>query len=140
MEQLIEFIGNHLALFCALAVILALLTHNLVSAAGKASVDAHRATTLINHDDAVVIDVRPMADYAKGHIINAINVPANGFSQQLNQLQKYKDTPVIVTCHSGVQSGGPYKTLSKDGFSQVYELKGGMHAWQSNNLPVSRKK
>jgi rhodanese-related sulfurtransferase len=140
MAQLIEFIGNHVTLFLALAVVSALLTQNLMSGAGKKQIDSHKATELINRDDAVVVDVRPMTEFTEGHIVNALNIPLNGLKNQLGQLEKHRDKPIILTCRSGATSGSAYKLLLKEGFEQVHELRGGMLAWQSANLPVSRKK
>mgnify|MGYP001054254899 CR=1 FL=1 len=138
-SQLIEFISNHWMLFTALGVILGLLTYNLL-VGEKGSVDAVGATMLINQKDAAVVDVRPAADYAKGHIINAVNVPMNGFKNQTAALGKFKDKPVIVTCRSGAQSQGACSLLRKSGFPEVYNLKGGILAWESANLPLTRKK
>jgi rhodanese-related sulfurtransferase len=137
--QLLEFVTNHWPLFLALVVVLALLAYNLV-VGEKGSVDAAAATDLINHNDAVVIDVRPAADFAKGHIINAHNIPMNGFKNQIGALQKFKDGPVVVTCRSGSQSSIACGLLRKVGFEQVYNLRGGVLAWQNANLPLTRKK
>jgi rhodanese-related sulfurtransferase len=140
MEQLIEFIGNHITLFIALAVASALLVQNLLAGSGAGYIDTARVTELINRDDAVVVDVRPMADFAGGHIINALNIPIGSFKNQITQLEKHRSRPIIITCRSGVQSSAAYKALRKEGFEQVYELRGGMLSWQGANLPVSRKK
>jgi len=137
--QLIEFVGNHWYLFLALGVILGLLTYNLL-VGNKGSVDPSGATALINQKDATVVDVRPAADYAKGHIINAVNIPMNGFKNQTAALGKYKDKPVIVACRSGAQSQAASNVLRKAGFPEVYNLKGGVLAWESANLPLTRKK
>jgi rhodanese-related sulfurtransferase len=137
--QLIEFLGNHWILFAMLGVILGLLTYNLI-VGDKGSVDPIGATSLINQRDATVIDVRPAADYAKGHIINAVNIPANGLKKQTGALMKYKDGPVIVSCRSGSQSSAACHVLRKAGFPEVYNLKGGILAWESANLPLTRKK
>lgn len=138
-QQFFEFIGNHWMLFVALLVIVVLLTHNFLLG-GKGSVDSSAATKLINHREAVVVDVRPSADFAKGHIINSVNIPMNGFKNQIGVLQKYKDVPVVVSCRSGSQSSGACQQLRKEGFSEVYNLRGGILAWQSANLPLTRKK
>ena len=92
-QQLIEFIVNHWVLFGALVAIVALLAKNLLVDA-KGSVDPVGATDLINHKDALVVDVRPAADFAQGHIINALNVPMNGLKKQIATLQKHKDKPM----------------------------------------------
>jgi rhodanese-related sulfurtransferase len=138
-DQLIEFIGNNWILFAALAVIIALLIHNFL-VTGKGSVDPAGATDLINRQDALVLDVRPTADFAKGHIINAMNIPMNGFKKQIGTLQKHKDKPILVTCRSGSQSSMACQQLRKEGFADVHNLRGGVMAWQSANLPLSKKK
>ena len=141
MAQLIEFAGNHWELFAALAVVLVLLAQNLLADGGKNVVSPQQATELINRKDAVVVDVRPIADYSKAHIINSINIPATSIKNQLTQLEKHKDkgVPVIVACRSGGQSAAICSILSKHGFEEVYNLKGGILAWQSASLPVSRR-
>jgi rhodanese-related sulfurtransferase len=120
-------------------VVLGLLAYNL-AVGDKGSVDPADATSLINHRDAVVIDVRPTADFAKGHIVNAQNVPMNGFKNQIGALQRYKDGPVVVACRSGAQSAMACQQLRKAGFAEVYNLRGGVLAWQNANLPLSRKR
>jgi len=135
----LEFAANHWVLFAALGVILGLLTYTLI-VGDKGSVDPSAATVMINQRDAAVIDVRPAADFAKGHIINAVNVPMNGFKKQTASLSRYKDSPVIINCRSGSQSQAACHVLRKAGFSEVYNLKGGILAWESANLPLTRKK
>ncbi|OOZ37171.1 rhodanese-like domain-containing protein [Solemya velesiana gill symbiont] len=140
MQQLIEFAGNHLILVVALVVVLFLLIQNLIASSGKFSVQPSGATELINREDAVVVDVRPMNDFSSGHIINAINIPSNSLKNQLGQLEKDKDKPIIVACRSGAQSNAACKVLRKEGFEKVYNLHGGMLAWENAKLPISRKK
>ncbi len=141
MDQIIEFIGNHTFLVATFLVILSLVIWNLVANPGaKGSVDPLGATELINREDAVVVDVRPMADFSQGHIINALNIPMNGFKDQLQTLEKYKNRPLIIACRSGSQSAMASKILRQNGFEKVYNLRGGMMGWQSANLPVSRGK
>ncbi|WP_200374222.1 rhodanese-like domain-containing protein [Thiocystis violacea] len=139
IEQLVEFVGNNWYLFLALIVILGLLTHNLI-VGSKGSVGPLQATEMVNHRDAVVIDVRPAADYARGHIINALNIPMNGFKNQMATLNKHKGKPIIVNCRSGAQSSVACGQLRKAGFEEVYNLQGGIMAWESASLPLTRKK
>lgn len=138
-QNIPEFIVNHWFLFLVLIGTLALLVHNLLIG-NKGSLDPQGATDLMNHREAVVIDVRPLADFAQGHIINAINIPMNGFRNQIGSLQKYKGKPIIINCRSGSQSSMACQQLRKEGFEEVYNLRGGILAWQTANLPVTRKK
>ena len=139
MPQLVEFVVNHWPLFVALVAILALLVYNLLFGS-KGSIDPLQATQLINHEGATVVDVRPTADFSQGHIINALNLPMNGFKNQIGTLQKYKDRPILVNCRSGSQSSMACQQLRKEGFQSVYNLRGGILAWQSANLPLTRKR
>lgn len=139
LEQLIEFSGNHMMLVSGLIISLLLLGQNLL-AGNKGNITAVQATEMINHQNAVVVDVRPAADYTAGHIINSINIPATNLTKQVNQLSKYKGRPIIMSCRSGAQSSVACKQLIKEGFEDVHNLKGGILGWQSENLPVTTKK
>ena len=140
MEQLLEFAGNHLFLVTALVVVLALIELNLATGGGRNNIGPQQATLMINHEDAVVVDVRPMADFNQGHIVNAMNVPINGFGKEIGRLEKHKRKPIIVGCRSGNQSQLACRQLRKAGFERVYNLRGGIMAWQSANLPTTKKR
>ena len=140
MNQVLEFAANHIGLVIALVVVLTLLIQNLVAGGGgKDAVDPVRATELINHENALPVDVRPMADFAGGHIVGALNIPMNGFENQLKPLEKHKSRPIVVACRSGAQSATACRILRKHGFEKVHNLRGGVLAWQSANLPLTRK-
>ncbi len=139
MEQLLEFAGNHIFLVAALFATLGLLGANLFLG-GKDNIDPQQATLMMNHDDAVVVDVRSIADFGKGHIGSSQNIPINGFGNQIGQLEKSKSKPIIVTCRSGNQSQAACRKLRKAGFEKVYNLRGGIMGWQAANLPISKKR
>ena len=140
ITQLAEFATNNFWLVLAFLVTLALLIRSWTSDFGdKFSVGPTQATALINHDNAVVLDVRPQTDFDNGHIINAIATPMAQFSKQIDKLGKHKKKPIIISCRSGAQSQQACKQLRKAGFDPVYNLRGGILAWQNANLPVSKK-
>jgi rhodanese-related sulfurtransferase len=140
MEQLGTFATNHWELFVGLAVILVLLAGTYVRAAvsGVAQVSPGEATQLINHNNAVVLDVREDKEYADGHILNSVHVPLGNLKDQLGRLEKYRTRHVIVSCRSGNRSASACATLRKHGFENVFNLKGGVLAWQSASLPLSK--
>lgn len=141
MDQLIEFAGNHLLLVGGFVVAASLLVQDMVAGGvGKGSIDPKDATDMINHQDAVVIDVRSGADFTAGHIINAVNIPMTKFAGQVDKLKKHQGKPIIISCRSGAQSSSACRMLRKSGFEQVYNLRGGMLSWQNANFPVSRKR
>ncbi len=139
MQQLLEFAANHWLLvltFVGLAA--ALVWTTFFDPVARTAVTPLQATPLINHENAVVLDVRSIAEYSKGHIVNAVNIPLNGLARQLQQLEKYRDRPLIVVCRSGSRSAMAARMLMKKGFTEVHNLKGGMMAWENAGLPVKR--
>jgi len=136
MAQLIEFIGNHLALVAAFIGVLVALLYTLVQGGGAAALSPQRAVLVLNQDDAIPVDVRPEAAYKAGHIINAVNVSQQDITSGAAKLAKHKDRPLLVYCESGVQSGAAVKALRRQGFTKVYNLRGGLAAWRGENLPV----
>jgi rhodanese-related sulfurtransferase len=140
MEQLIEFVGNHLILVIGFLIVSAMLAQNIYADLGSSgNLSPQQATEKINREDAIVVDVRPMADFNKGHILGAKNFPMNGLMKQVGQLEKHKKDPIIVSCRSGAQSSMACKQLRKAGFENVFNLRGGILAWGNANLPISRK-
>lgn len=140
MEQLLEFAGNNALLVGAfLAVLTALMWNLATDPGGKNAVDPLAATAMINHEDAVILDVRSMAEFKDGHIVNAVNIPLNGLGNNLKQIEKHRDKPVVIVCRSGSRSGSACGVLRKNGFENVKNLRGGMLAWENSSLPVKRK-
>lgn len=135
MEQVFEFIGNHMLLATALVVLLIALVVTENKRGGQ-SVSTHEATKLINREKAVVLDLRPQAEFKSGHIVDALNIPYTSLSGHLTELEKYKDRPIILVCKMGQHSGAAAKILMKAGYNQVTRMAGGMAEWGSSNLPV----
>lgn len=85
--------------------------------------------------EAPVIDVRTAGEFSSGHLNNAVNYDWNSsqFETQIKTLDKSK--PVFVYCLSGGRSSAAASKMRADGFSEVYELEGGMMKWRNENLP-----
>lgn len=99
-------------------------------------VNTLEATLLINQKDAVLIDVRDAAEFAKGHILNARNVPPNDIESQVQGLVKNKQKSLIVYCETGRQSGAATAKLRGLGYENAVSLGGGLAAWRQAGLPV----
>ena len=95
-------------------------------------------TTLINREDALLVDLSPAGDFEKGHIAGARNIAPGQFDPEHKQLAKARDLPVVVTCRSGQASLAAAARLRKAGFNRVHWLDGGIAAWQQANLPLVR--
>lgn len=140
MQQFSAFIVTNWPLFLALVIILAMLARSFLGAGATRAVRPAEALQLINRQDALVLDVRTDKEYQEGHVINSMHVPLGVLSSRLSQLAAYKQTPVVVVCRSGARSGQAVGTLGKAGFEQVYNLAGGVMAWQSANMPLTTDK
>ncbi|PJG83266.1 rhodanese-like domain-containing protein [Caviibacterium pharyngocola] len=103
-------------------------------------VDNAEAVRLMNNEEAIVIDLRTLDEFERGHIINSINVlPSEIKNQNLGKIEHHKDTPVILACATGMTAGASAELLAKQGFSRVYSLKEGITGWRSANLPLVKK-
>jgi rhodanese-related sulfurtransferase len=87
----------------------------------------------------VFLDTREDREYSGGHIPEAIHIPLKQLPQRVAELNKYKELPIIAYCRSGNRSNSVGSILKKHGFENVYNLGGGIAAWQSASLPVSKK-
>ena len=98
---------------------------------GQAWVDVQAAPALVlyeNTPDLVVLDVRTEAEFASGHIPRAKLVPVDELEDRLRELPG-KDVPLLVTCAAGGRSLAACHTLAEHGYTSLYNLVGGMHAW-----------
>jgi rhodanese-related sulfurtransferase len=106
--------------------------------AGGPWVNTLRATQMINREDALLIDVRDAAEYAKGHILGAKNVPLADLERRAAEFDKHKAKPVIVHCDTGSRATRALGVLKGRGFANVFNLAGGYGAWQQAGLPVEK--
>ncbi len=141
IDQLLPFVQAHPFLFIALALASAALIANEVhgTMTGGKRLGALEVVRLINDRDALVVDVRPPADFKKGHLLNAVNIPLAKFSERAAELGKDKSRPLVVYCALGSSQVEAAAKLRLLGHSEVYQLKGGMNGWLTASLPVTAK-
>jgi rhodanese-related sulfurtransferase len=136
----VEFISKNIFLVMIAAVSGAMLLWPLLrKGTGGPWVNTLQATQLMNREDAVVVDLRPAADFAKGHILGARSIPLAELDKRAGDLDKHKAKPVIVHCADGNRAGAGVTLLRKNGFGNVVNLTGGYAAWQQAGLPVEKK-
>jgi rhodanese-related sulfurtransferase len=136
-----EFVMNNLALvalFLASGVMLLWPEIMKLAGGGGAEVGTLEATRLMNQSGSLVLDVRDAKDYAAGHLPRARHIPLKELAGRLGELAKFKEKPVIVTDKSGTRAGMACRFLRRSGFSNVFQLKGGVAAWQAASLPVEK--
>ena len=138
----IGFIQQNWHLFAALAVIVVLLTLDPLRrhSGGIQSVSAVQLPQLMNHEGAIVLDVGEPAEFNKGHIPKAINIPVSQLKNDLVRLEKYrtKDTPIVLSSRVNQHASRAATILRKNNFSNLYTLSGGLVSWEKENLPLER--
>ena len=137
LAQIFEFIGNHPFLVSLFAFLLvAFIIHERRQ--GGASVSPGSLVKLMNHEGAAIIDVRDSTEFNKGHITGALNFPYATLDSRVEELESYKEQPVVLVCKMGQHAGAVGRKLRARGFADVRRLSGGMAEWSSSNLPVIR--
>jgi phage shock protein E len=85
--------------------------------------------------DFVIVDVRRPEEFAAGHIPGAININSAGFSEQIDGLDT--EATYLIYCQWGARSAGVRELMREAGFREVYEIEGGVSAWEAAGLPVT---
>lgn len=96
------------------------------------------AVQMINQQNAMVIDVRPLATYQNGHIPQSRSIPLADLEKKAANLPK--DKPIILACDRGQIAVGAAAKLRQAGFTNVSVLDGGLNAWITAGLPTSTKR
>jgi len=137
MNTYLEFAGNHPLLVGALvfSFFLFVFTELQRKARGLTNIEPQDAVKLIN-SEAVVIDLRNAEAFARGHIVNAKNIPFDELQANKDKIAKYAKKAIVAVCDGGMTSGKVVDSLRKSGIENVYGLKGGINAWTQANLPL----
>jgi len=95
------------------------------------------ALKLIELKEALVVDVRTFQEYAQGRIQGAACIPVDEITLRARELLADKNKPVLVYCRSGSRSAYAANALQAIGYSKVFNLAGGILAWQKAGLELS---
>jgi rhodanese-related sulfurtransferase len=87
---------------------------------------------------AILMDLRTPPEIAQGKIEGAIDLDFKTADFQDGLANMDKNTPVFIYCRSGGRSGKALKMMKNAGFKEVYDLKGGILAWQRDGGEVVR--
>ncbi|WPM84743.1 rhodanese-like domain-containing protein [Apirhabdus apintestini] len=139
MQEIMQFVGRHPILSIAwLALLAAVLYTTFKGLTSKVKVVTRgEATSLINKEDALVVDLRQRDEFRKGHISGAVNVQAGDIkSGNLAEIEKHIGSPVIVVDANGMTAQESGERLMKAGFERVVVLKDGVAGWSGENLPL----
>jgi rhodanese-related sulfurtransferase len=100
----------------------------VMPAKGVKNISTEELKSRLGEKDVQYIDVRTPAEYKGNHIRDFKNIPLHQLSSKSDKLDKSRETMLI--CQSGMRSSRAAKTLKKQGFTNVVNVKGGMSSWR----------
>ncbi|MEJ0036184.1 MAG: rhodanese-like domain-containing protein [Gammaproteobacteria bacterium] len=139
MDRLSEYISHHPYL-SGLLVLAAIIVAAYEWNARKQSFAAISPQDVIRlmNQNALVLDLRPAEAFAGGHLAGARNLAPDQILNAGETLKKYKEKPVVVYDESGSLGISAARQLAAQGFTKAVNLRGGIAAWRTDNLPVAK--
>jgi rhodanese-related sulfurtransferase len=141
MDRYIEFVKTNPILFIMLGIIIGLILWSELRrfTRGFKEVSPLEAVQLINHEAALLLDIREDPELNQGRIAGARHIPLSVLKQRMQELDTFRDRPVITFCRSGTRSTQASDLLLKSQFHKVFHMKGGLIAWENADLPKIKK-
>lgn len=118
--------------------LVSLLGISTVFAESAPSISPQQAAQMQSTQKAVIIDVRENSEWRSGHIAGAIHIPLGEIGNRITELTQYQNTPIITQCRSGSRSAKAATMLKNAGFNIVYNMDGGLNAWQKADLEIQQ--
>lgn len=88
-------------------------------------------------NEYTIIDVRTKEEYQTGHLDGSINIPIDDLRNQLKQIPK--ESKVALVCAVGLRGYLAYRILEGNGFTNMYNLSGGMKTLNAVNTPITEQ-
>jgi hydroxyacylglutathione hydrolase len=88
------------------------------------------------HGDVRIVDVRGKNEWDEGHIAGAVHIPLGHLRARADELPK--DRPLVLQCATGNRSGTAASILQSLGMTDLFNLEGGIAAWEHAGLAVER--
>ncbi|NJD78603.1 MAG: MBL fold metallo-hydrolase [Candidatus Methanoperedens sp.] len=92
----------------------------------------------MKEEELFVLDVREEEEYAKGHIAGAVNIYVGELEKRLTEIPT--GLPVVSVCSTGNRAGLGVSILMRGGFKKVYNLAGGVTAWNEKGYSTRRER
>ncbi len=95
--------------------------------AGYSDISVQQGKEMIGRGDVFILDVRTQDEYNESHIRNSTLIPIQELDRRIRELPK--DRKILVYCRTGHRSATASEILDKNGFTQIYNMKGGITEW-----------
>lgn len=105
---------------------------------GVRDIGPARAWALVETGGAVVLDVREPREFEAGHVPDSLFIPLGQIVERAGELDAHRGRPIVVICHGGKRSATACERLAKLGFTDLYNIAGGILAWRKAGLPETR--
>jgi len=139
MDRLIEYYTHHplLASALLLAAVVVAAFEMRVRGHNVAAVSPQEVIRLMNQG-ALLIDLRAQEDFAAGHVSGARQMTGEQILKANETLKKHKEKVVVVYDDRGPLGASARRQLTAQGFTKAFNLRGGLAAWRSENLPLTK--
>lgn len=97
---------------------------------GITQINVETLQNRLENEEISLLDVREVDEYEGGHIEGAVNAPLSSLDEI--ELPYSKDEPIYVICRSGNRSAQAAQLLKQRGYTEIYDVSGGMIAWEQN--------
>lgn len=137
MQDVLAFLQLHwlLSVTLVITLLLLILIEYIKQKSGAIRVSPAQLTQLVNHKNAVIVDVRDANTFLNGHIVGSISLPLKNLEDKFKKIEKLRAQPIVLVCGTGVESNRVVTPLQKKGFT-VYLLEGGINAWKAAEMPL----
>lgn len=80
----------------------------------------------------LILDVRTASEYCLGHISNASLITSSEIDERKDELPSNLSTPILIYCKSGTRSATVSSKLASEGYSRIFNMKGGFSLWSKD--------
>lgn len=90
-------------------------------------------------DDLILLDIRQDYELPIAALDNYVHIPEDEIEDRLDEVRDFGDKDIVVYCRTGRRSVELVKVLEEKGFTRIFNLTGGLHAWSDDVDPSVMK-
>lgn len=138
MEKYSAFVGRHWLLVATFAILIIALffLERRSTIKGAKSISPAQLVDKVNHQKAILVDLRDHALFNQAHIAGALSLPCTNLELVVKKLKLHKGRSIILYGASSRELAKIVACLRQEGISDLYILINGISAWQQAGLPL----